>query len=218
VRAFVAFVGILAVGAGCKKESGAAEKSAPVMAVPEVPVDPATDKADVLVAQAKKRVPASWRISRLDVEYVGSDGVLDGTYGKLSMSLQSPPPGPPPDDPNRRTGAPVETAPIEQLECRDESWAGPTGWKRRDPRDAFGMTCMPMGQPTPTHCTILGIWQRAIADGAPKDALARIRLMSMSGSAGHWSFLITDEPRGINISLSYVDDCPPAIEAPTGPE
>jgi hypothetical protein len=50
------------------------------------------------------------------------------------------------------------------------------------------------------RCTTKTIWQRAIADGAPADAIAEITLEQSS-----WHFEIYDQR--LRFSRSYADDC-----------
>jgi hypothetical protein len=60
------------------------------------------------------------------------------------------------------------------------------------------------------HCDVVQIWQRAIAQGAPKDALADIDY-----DATGWRFKITDRsvmPNKTIIKLRLPDDCTPTVE------
>jgi hypothetical protein len=69
--------------------------------------------------------------------------------------------------------------------------------------------CLGIGAGTGVRCTVIQIWQRALADGAPANAVAKI---STIGGIG-WTFAIDDAPRDVHFSRSYDDDCAPAAEA-----
>ncbi len=59
------------------------------------------------------------------------------------------------------------------------------------------------------HCTVPVIWERAIAVGAPRDAVAKLVL-----SAGSWRFDIDDAARDVHLHKTFADDCGSIAEAP----
>lgn len=210
-RVAVAALGAAAivVGSGCKRKSE--ESGRAVAAGSATPATPPTRIADRLIAEALARNP-NMTINRLEIDYVAADGTLAPSYGELEITLQGPEPGPPPDDPKRPIGAPVPP-PTTNRECRAESWVKGT-W---EPRNQYGQAmCFGSAAPRPLRCTVLAIWSRAIAEGAPRDALAKLGLMHGMGEGGgnEWDFSIEDAPRNISFRRSYPDDCDPTVEAP----
>jgi hypothetical protein len=71
--------------------------------------------------------------------------------------------------------------------------------------------CAIVGEFTPIRCTATQIWARALRDGAPPAALARIELASEQHPLG-WSFRIEDAPRKIRFVKTYPDDCELMLE------
>jgi hypothetical protein len=199
------------IGSGCGKKRDESSGGGGT-AGSATPATPPTRLADRLIKEALARNPASMTINRLTIDYVAPDGTLAQQYGALEITLQGPEPGPPPDDPSRPTGAPVP-APTTQRECRAESWEN----GRWVPSSHYNHAmCFGSAPPGPLRCTVLAIWSRAITDGAPRDALAKIRVMQGMGAAGgsEWDFTIEDAPRNISFRRSYPDDCDPTVEAP----
>ncbi|MEJ7604019.1 MAG: hypothetical protein WKG01_39430, partial [Kofleriaceae bacterium] len=64
------------------------------------------------------------------------------------------------------------------------------------------------------RCTAKVIWDRAIAAGAPRDALAVLAIEGPSRALGKpmWRFAISDRLRKVNFDRYFEDDCPLAIE------
>jgi hypothetical protein len=200
--------GALAFG-GCKKESKSEQSGAPAAeAVAPAAATPAS--ADALIKEAYARSGPGMGIERLSVRYVRADGVLDAKYGKLEVTLIGPEKPLPPDDPNRPIGAPDERV-RPPADCRALTWAAsPLGWTE----SGMCFTMSTVGRDVPLQCTIPAIWQRAIADGAPKTALATIELNDY-GNGRTWLVTVTDEPRNINFRQTYDDaaaSCPPVVE------
>jgi hypothetical protein len=212
VRRAAVLIAIAVAGAGCRTHhsyddpppAGSAQSAQPRMPTAAGPV-----KVDALIKQAcddRKDLT----VSRIDAKYVHSDGTIDATYGELELNLIGPEPPPPPDDPNRPTGAPVpdpEPSAQRDRDCEDYRWSATTGWAPK--QDSYMKMCLALGSATPIKCTVIQIWQRAIADGAPANALAHV---SMLGGMG-WDFSIDDAPRDVHISKVFDDNCAPAAEA-----
>jgi hypothetical protein len=212
-RAAIALGLIAALACACKKKkeeaaAGSATGGSGSAAAMTGPV-----LADVLI-QTVRRTKPGLDVTRLQIDYVRSDGTMDPTYGHFEASLLGPEPGPPPDDPNRPTGAPVMTPPPSDRECLDQTWRASSGWAV--PPSGYPVMCMSFGTPRPVSCTIIEVWKRAIAEGAPADALAKIELMNgmPEPTRGQWQFSIYDRPRDVHFTGSYEDDCPPRVEAP----
>jgi hypothetical protein len=165
---------------------------------PAMPATPAKRQVDALMTAARA-VNKELGIHEMQASYVEADGTLDETDGVLSMQFGATPIVV--DNPKRKTGAPV--APANRPEsCPLLSFTKAAGWTRTDEycRDAA---------PYP-KCFVETIWKKAIAAGAPKDALAVIRYSYVAEPK--WSFVISDAPRGVAISQSYNDDCEPVAE------
>jgi hypothetical protein len=68
------------------------------------------------------------------------------------------------------------------------------------------------------HCTVREVWKRAIAKGAPPQALAQLHLevidILIEAPRQVWKFTIEDAPRNIHISEEIADDCEPIVEKP----
>jgi hypothetical protein len=203
---------VVVVMAGCRADRKPENRHEPVVAPghPQALTNPSGPvKADALIKQALdlRKDLAPWRIQ---ASYVRSDGVFDPTYGELEVNLIGQAPPQPPDDPNRPTGAPVpdpDPNAAKGPDCEDFRWTASSGWAPR--QDDYMKMCIGMGGQAPLHCTAIQIWQRALADGAPANALAKIDAMAAMG----WSSSIDDDPRNVHFSQTYRDDCPPAAEA-----
>lgn len=192
----------------------------PARAGPPVP-----DAADIVLHRAFAHVSDAYAVSDAVLEYVRQDGTLDPTYGHALFKFgHSPhPPPPPADDPKRPIGAPVPSGPSPvSLFDRGEDCPRVT-WKAGKLDDeAGGVSCelfmppllMPLRHP---RCTVREIWKRAIAKGAPAQALARLqpeREMRSDEATQVWKFTIEDAPRGIHIEETFADDCNPVVEQP----
>jgi len=140
----------------------------------------------------------------LEVFYIDDSLVLDPDSGRVTIEL-GPAPVAPDDDPKRRTGAPIKPRSTDPLRCAEVSWTPSGRWKY----EVRGR-CRVAERPLP-RCTVAEIWKRALAKGAPADALAVLVLRETSRRA--WSFKITDEPRNVSFSQSFLDDCEVVVEA-----
>ncbi len=166
-----------------------------------LPTTPTAHTADALLAAARtwQRINhpklAVWS---LEAMYVDQAGTLDAEYGEVRVELRTTSL---PDDPKRKTGAPVaiDTTPAQ---CPQLRWKDT--WTADDESCATGATAY-----TP-KCTVEQIWKRAIAQGAPADALAAVTFTMSSGPS--WTFDITDNPRNVHVHLPFDDDCERALE------
>lgn len=158
-------------------------------------------------AQEVLRVARDWgggeRVARLDVAYVGADGVLDPEFGKVTARFGAAPVSG--DDPTRRTGLPVKPPPEQTAPCRRTVWSATTGWSFED------VPCKPVAAVGP-RCPLPEVWNKAIAMGAPADAIASITYDTTMTPI--WLFVIRDAPRDVNVQLAVPDDCALAVEAP----
>ncbi|MBA3455984.1 MAG: hypothetical protein H0T42_22995 [Deltaproteobacteria bacterium] len=179
---------------------------------PATPWTPAEVKApatvEQLLAAARAWAPGvddQFRIADLEAFYVDADGIVDADSGRVTIEPGLAPPGQE-DDPKRRTGAPVKPSAARSTACLEVSWTAENGWAR-SPRSR----CFDALTPFP-RCTVAAIWKRAIAKGAPADALAVLKLRE--GAPRRWSFAIKDQPRNVDIRYSFDDDCELAVEKP----
>jgi hypothetical protein len=191
-------------------DPGAAKATDPV-AVPQPPF-----VADVLVREGMARLTDDdLVVSDIHIDYIGADGTLDPTHGRITIKTVRRPPPKPPDDPNRPTGAPEPHASDRMVgmmmaNCPQPYWSPRYGW------DLQRGACLSFGE-EPSHrplCTPASIVGRARADGAP-DGLARIHVdwtysIDARGKVWRWSYSISDSARGIDFRQTYDDgNCPP---------
>jgi hypothetical protein len=163
------------------------------------------DELLVLVRTWAREEHEQLRITEIDVEYVAADGMLDPEHGRLAVKLGRAPQIV--DDSTRRTGAPVKPLPSQPSTCMGFEWTAPGGWIRE-----FRYTCQQAALPFP-RCLTTTIWKRAIAKGAPADAVAVLHIDD-DEKPRYWSFSITDEPRKIKINYYINDDCKVVLEKP----
>lgn len=207
-------VAVLAVLAACRADRSPDDKppvgeTASGGRAKHLPNPSGPVKADALIKQAATE-RKDLMLSRIAAKYVRADGTMDATYGELELNLIGAEPPPPPDDPNRPTGAPVrqpDPAADRGPDCEDFRWSATTGWAPR--QDEYMKMCLALGERVPVRCTVIQIWQRALADGAPDNALAKIDVIAGMG----WTLSIDDDPRNVHFSRTYDDDCTPAAEA-----
>ena len=169
------------------------------------PPDPRPIGALLLEAQRRS---AGFVPSRVMIDYVGPDGIMDPTYARLEIWYGTTKPGIT-DDPNRRTGAPVVAPPAKAVtQCPRLTWQKGI-WTTR-------LTGCPTAVMT-LQCTVPILWDKAIAHGAPRDAVAKIvvtALPSGSTSQPSWRIEIEDGPRNVHFHESYADDCGVVAELP----
>jgi len=62
------------------------------------------------------------------------------------------------------------------------------------------------------RCSVLQIWERAIKQRVPAEAVAMLQLEIDNKNSALWTFTVEDEPRNIHIRETFPDDCPLAVE------
>jgi hypothetical protein len=208
--AFVASVVAIALVAACKKDTS--DRVPEVKEVEDVadpapgpPPDPRPIGALLLEAQRRS---AGFVPSRVMIDYVGSDGIMDPSYARLEVWYGTTRPGVT-DDPNRRTGAPVVAPPPKAVtQCPRLTWQKGIWTTRLTGCPAAVMVL---------QCSVAIIWDKAIAHGAQRDAVARIGISALpagSTSQPSWRIEIDDGPRNVHFHESYADDCGVVAELP----
>jgi len=175
---------------------------------PAAAPSPAT--VDQLLALARDwagRKDDTLRVVGLAVHYVDAEGQVDDEDGEVTFELGTGAQGA--SGSKRRLGAPVKAAPAPTSTCRILHWTRKDGWWTSE---TTSLTSCPEARPPFPRCTVPAIWKRAIAKGAPAEALAVLRLEE--ATPRQWSFAIVDEPRGIDIKHRFADDCDVAVEKP----
>lgn len=171
---------------------------------PAAPTAPVT--VDQLIALARSYAPNAHPqlvIASIDANYVDAEGKLEEPDGGLTVHLGA---AGPTDDPKRRVGAPAKPRPAPPSECAKLVWTQVTGWTSEP------FQCLEAQRPFGL-CTVTEIWKRAIAKGAPADAVATVQLREVTPTTPRrWVFTVLDEPRKISIQHFFPDDCEPALE------
>lgn len=197
------------VGSACKKkrEADAVDRVAGAPPAAE-PASPEPRPVAELLAEAQRRggglLPA-----RMVIEYVGADGIMDPAYARLEASFAPAIETKPGDDPSRRTGAPVTAAPPPKVtQCPRVTWRAGR-WESKSGGCA--------GTGTRPTCTPQTIWAKAIVQGAPQDAVAKLTYdgsLSRTQTTATWRFDIVDEMRDVHVHKTFADDCAGMVEAP----
>jgi hypothetical protein len=203
IRAAAAVAVVLSLATACKKKRELDAIDSVGVAAPGVaPVAPAVSQeprqVGALLIEAQRKVGA-YGITWLSVEYVGPDGLMDPAFARLEVwyGLTKTTT----DDPSRKTGAPVVApAATDRTQCPRVAWANGRWESRKANCSAPGAAL---------HCTVPVIWERAIAKGAPRDAVAKL---VTSGTT--WRFDIDDPVRDVHFHKSFADDCGAIAEAP----
>jgi hypothetical protein len=190
-----------------KEEAASNQKAEPERPVPEPRVTTPVPIHELL-AYARSKAPGQplWRVS---IDYVRSDGLIDPAFGVVQVWSGALAGRDPNDDPNRPTGAPVKPGPKPSPpQCHHLSW-------REGVWSDVVVTCGVATRLVELRCTVPIIWERAIAKGAPRDAVARLAITANPrGDEARWTFRIEDEKRGVNVSETFPDDCGLIAEAP----
>ncbi|HEX3759852.1 MAG TPA: hypothetical protein VHW23_14155, partial [Kofleriaceae bacterium] len=224
---------LLAVGAcndrrASRQSVAASPIAGPGSAAPVPAAAPIPGTADAVIQRAFDRANDTFAVSDLTLEYVRQDGTLDPTYGhaQIQFGHRPHPPPPPADDPRRPIGAPVpppaavqESLFDHQDDCPRVTWE-PGHFESVAGGSSCGQLIPPIRGPLGhPHCGVREIWKRAIAKGAPAEALARLALETDMLADDHtrpvWKFTIEDAPRGIHIEETIADDCEPVVEKPS---
>jgi hypothetical protein len=161
-----------------------------------------------LIAAAQRRGGAMLP-SRIQIEYVGADGTMDPAYARLETTFAPSAATKPGDDPNRRTGAPVPKAPAPKVtQCPRVTWREGHWETKRSGCSGTGT------RPT---CSPQMIWAKALVQGAPQDAVAKLTYdgaLNKTEPIGSWRFDIVDEVRDVSFHKTFPDDCAGMVEAP----
>lgn len=189
--------------AGVESDAPPVLRGVPAKVAAPYPADALLRAAREWLATAHpKLVPAQATLA-----YVDRDGNLDAEHGRFELQVGYV--SEKVDDPRRKTGAPVVAA-ERPSSCPKIVWqAG--AW------DVRSWSCREVLPHVP-RCPAANVWSRAIAKGAPADALAVITLEYRDRSAPpRWAFAISDDLRGVKIRHAFDDDCPLAVEQPASP-
>ncbi|MFN0253640.1 MAG: hypothetical protein ACKV2T_42625 [Kofleriaceae bacterium] len=197
-----------ALAACPKKKDDASAKNDTVVERP-APVPHPTTSVPIheLLAYAKGKAPGQTPV-QVTIDYVRPDGMIDPAYGVVEVAFGSASADrAPADDPNRPTGAPVTTPakPPPPTTCSRLIWRAGT-WSSA--RLSCGTKVFEV------RCTVPIIWERAIAKGAPRDAVAKLSISMFARSAPQWTFRIEDSVRGVSFRDTFDDDCGLVAEAP----
>jgi hypothetical protein len=204
--------------AACKRETPSAadlraraEALASAKRAAEAAALPSPMTSAFVLGRVRAQTARGMVIASMKFDYVRRDGTLDPTYGVFDADLVRPtvPPTAPPDDPSRPLGAPTPPPPPPPQDlppCHEITWA------KGRLADAPSSMCFSFGTSVAAvRCTPERLWARAIADGAPASALARISLTSHQAPMT-WRFAIDDDPRDVHFARDYPDDCAIAVE------
>ena len=129
---------------------------------------------------------------RIDVTFALPDGV-DGVV----------------DDPTRPTGAPIPE-PSQAEKQRDRC---PVIQLQSGAWSVHDRACSKL-KLVGTKCPVSATWEKAIADGAPADAVA---IVDRNQQTGMWTFRVTDKLRSVAFNRSYPDVCEPKPPPPVKP-
>lgn len=141
-------------------------------------------------------------IARIDADYVDSSGRAQLTVSgaELRFYFRSPSHAPPPPAPVR-LGLPAPST-SGQCELRERIYKQDTSLTQDNMTESAD-TCAAIVR-GPLRCTVLQIWQRAIAKGAQSSAVAAVRLRTEDGIR-LWRF----EINGTGKLMKFPDDCTP---------
>jgi len=189
-----------------------APPAAPSPTKPDLPAAaPSPATVDQLLALARDwagHKDDTLRVVHLAVHYVDAEGNVDDEDGEIEIELGTSAQAA--GGSKRRLGAPVKAAPPQAATCHTLHWTRKDGWWITETTSLT--RCRDASPPFP-RCAVPVIWKRAIANGAPAEALAVLRLEEVTPR--QWSFSITDQPRGIDIQHRFADDCDVAVEKPS---
>jgi TonB family protein len=206
--AALAAVVVLICASSCRKKKVHLDAIDKVVVAPAIQDQsrPEPRPIGALLLEAQRR-GNGFLISHVEIEYVGPDGVMDPAFAILDVWFAAP--KGPVDDPNRKTGAPVpDKRVVKATQCPRVVWVKGR-WETRTV--SCGTNAMTL------RCTPQWVWERAIARGAPRDAVAKLTVdatATFSESAPAWRFSIADSVRDVHFTASLPDDCGITVEAP----
>lgn len=149
-------------------------------------------------------------IRQFTAHYVRRNGTLLPGGGRIDVSFALPDSvDGVVDDPTRPTGAPIPE-PTQAEKQRDRC---PVIQLQRGAWSVYDRSCGKL-KLVGTKCSVAAIWDKAIADGAPADAVAIIERNQQNNS---WSFKVTDKLRGVAFNRYYPDVCEPKPAPPVKP-
>jgi hypothetical protein len=178
--------------------------------------------ADDYVARSiveARTMAADAEVIGLAADYVDEAGLVHSSFeaggryapgGHLAMKFHSPSRVAQAESAPGMLGAPATGKPAERCPSlrvtttlegnRSKQLVVSGAWRDGDCRVSF---------PEPIRCTVVQIWKRAIAAGAPHPALADLDLgPTTSHKARAWSFEIKDRAKGtVVFSKDFPDDC-----------
>ena len=193
---------VIALATRCGKR-GSIDPEEPSRTWPRVP-----DEVDKLVAEATRRggeALAGSKMLTLELTGVTEEGKLHPEYGSLQAYFQvEAAPAPRPEiDPSVPIGAapPPERSPFANYRCTTLTYQKGE-WSAESLGDGICITgeLFKNQSALAPRCTTASIWARAIADGAPKGAIAEILLRPYG-----WRFSIRDQR--VTFERNYEDDC-----------
>ncbi len=194
--------------AACPAKKEEKRESAPEPERP-IPVPRSTTPVPIhsLLADARSKAGPGQVPVRIGIDYVRADGLIDPAFGEVDVSFGTTQ-REPQDDPQRPTGAPVKPMPKRPaVHCQPLSWKENVWSSRQGPCGRTSSETV-----TEMQCTVPIIWERAIAMGAPRDAVARLSFTA--GENARWTFKIEDTVRDVRFSSAFADDCGLVAEAP----
>ena len=160
-----------------------------------------------LIDDARKWIKRDWPelvVTSVTAKYIRPTGVLDPKYGAVEIEVGIPDRPVVDDDPDRPTGAPIEPAPeniwTDRTDCPYLKWSDGDWAEDLKP-------CRKTRPIVGPKCQANAIWQRAIAQKAPDNAVA---ILTITGDS--WQFSIKDPVRKVDFMRRYVDDCKPVLE------
>ncbi|MBA3453246.1 MAG: hypothetical protein H0T42_09160 [Deltaproteobacteria bacterium] len=197
---------VLGSTGACKKASPSTVDQTPAHAGSAVATPPAGVPAGATLDQVIAHAFGTMTVNEVQVRHVGANGRLDRAHGEVFV-LSMYPTDKRGDEAKRRLGAPIEWN-------ADTMYAKFTTWN--SVLNETSTTGYHANQALATRpaCTVGQVWKRALAAGAPVEALAKITLKAgADGRAQHWLFTVTDVPRKTYFRLEVADDCPAILEA-----
>ncbi len=182
-----------------KDEPAPTPPPSPPLPRTDTPPAPSSWNADDLVRQAREWVTKSKPgrvIAAVKYSYVDRVGVLDATYGAISIDFGRV------DDRNvkRRLGTPVQPKVVHD-DCFSMSTTG-GAWIVKAHKCGDTLDEIP-------RCNIPAIWKRAIERKANTEAVAVIELDVLAKT---WTFAIDDEPTSMHVREQFPDDCELNVE------
>jgi hypothetical protein len=137
-----------------------------------------------------------WRIA---IDNVAADGTIDPASGEVQVWFGAPA-SREPGDPQHPTGTPIKPVQpkVRPKLCNQLTW-------REGIWSDMGAGCTENAGSLAVRCSVPVIWERAIAKGAPRDAVAKLEIHA--ADQPQWELRIDDSERGVHFHSSFPDDC-----------